>query len=170
MFKISEQFVLWDIPKKTMMIKFLSSDAVKTEAISDELLDRVEKEAAQAYNLIPFSNIKKASDAQWNHVVDTTVPADMLGTNIFELTWTQKNASTGVIEFRKWRVFMDTDSGLPKKIEQFIKLEAETEYTLEISKVITYPTANQIQSLIYRTFGPIPDRQREPEYIGTPGG
>jgi hypothetical protein len=170
MSKISEQFVLWDIPNKTMMIKFLSSDAVKTQAISDELLDRVKKEAAQAYNLIPFSNIKKVSGAQWSYVADPTVPADMLGTNIFELTWTQKNASTGVIEFRKWRVFMDKDSGLPEKIEQFIKPEAETEYTLEISKVITYPDANQIKSLIHRTFGPIRGRQREPGYIGTPGG
>jgi hypothetical protein len=170
MSKISEQFVLWDIPRKTMMIKFLSSNAVKTQAISDELLDRVEKEAAQAYNLIPFSNIKKVSGAQWSYVEDPTVPTNMLGTNIFELTWTQKNTSTGVIEFRKWRVFMGADTGLPEKIEQYVKLEAETEYTLEISKVITYPSADQIQSFIHRTFGPPRSRQREPGYIGTPGG
>ncbi len=169
MSRIGEQFVLWDIPNKAMMIKFLSSGAVKTEAISEELLDRVAKEAARAYNLVPFSDIKKVSDAQWSRVEDTTVAANVLGTNIFDLAWTQKNASSGLVEFRKWRVFMDMDTDLPKKTEQYVKLEAEAEYKLEISEVITYPSAGQIQALIHRTFGPTPGQQREPEYIGTPG-
>jgi len=169
MSRFAEQFVLWDIPNRVKMTKNLSSDSVKTEKLSEDVISKFKKAASPTFSLVPFSDVSNVSGAQWSRVKNLEVVATVPGTLVYDLIWSGKNTTSDVIEFRKWRVFVDEDTDLPKKTEQYVKLKAEDEYKFEKADVVTYPSGDQIQALIRETFGPAAIQLSEPEYMGTPG-
>jgi len=70
---------------------------------------------------------------------------------------------------RKWRVFVEDRTNLPKKIEWYAKTRPEDEYVVERFVVVAYPSEAEIQDIILNIFGPRDNRPDDPEYIGTPG-
>ncbi len=169
MVRFSERFVLWDIPNKVQMIKYLSTGSITTTAITDEMLAKVEQAAGRRFGLVPFSDISDVSGARWSRVGESKVAAAVSGTKVYELTWPQKETSSETIELRKWRVFVDTHTNLPKRAEHYFKLDHEEDYKFEKYEVITYPSEGEIQAVVRTTFGPAAGRPDEPGYIGTPG-
>jgi len=169
MVRFGERFVLWDIPNKVQMIKYLSTGSITTTAITDEKLAKVEQAAGRRFGLVPFSDISDVSGARWSRVEESKVAAAVSGTKVYELTWPQKETSSEAIESRKWRVFVDTHTNLPKRTEHYFKLDHEEDYKFEKYEVITYPSEDEIQMDIRKTFGPAAGRPDEPGYIGTPG-
>jgi len=168
MVRFGERFVLWDIPNKVQMIKYLSTGSITTTAITDEMLAKVEQATGRRFGLVPFSDISDVSGAQWSRVKDPEIEVTVSGTKVYELTWPQKETSSETIESRKWRVFVDTHTNLPKRAEHYFKLDHEEDYKFEKYEVITYPSEDEIQMDIRKTFGPSAGRPRQPEYIGTP--
>ena len=167
-FRIGEQFVLWDIPNRVKMIRYLSSDSISTIAINDEMLAKVEQAAGQRFGLLPFSDISDIPGAKWIRVEVPKIEAAVLGTKVYELTWQQENTTSDAIRFRKWRVFVDKRNNLPKRAEHYFKLEHGEDYKFEKYEVITYPIVSQIQAIVKKTFGQASSRPGGPEYIGTP--
>ncbi|HUU16134.1 MAG TPA: hypothetical protein VMW72_03205 [Sedimentisphaerales bacterium] len=168
MVRFGERFVLWDIPNRVRMTRYLSSDSVKTEMLSDEILAKVEQAASRRFGLVPFSDISDVSRARWSRVEDPRLAAVVSGSKVYELTWPQKEAGSETIEFRKWRVFVDTRTKLPKRAEHYFKFEPGEDYKFEKYEVITYPSEGEIQAVVHETFVPAASRPGEPEYIGTP--
>ena len=167
--RFSERFVLWDIPNKVQMIKYLSSGSITTTAITDEMLNKVEEAASRRFGLVPFSDMSNISGAQWIRVEDSEIETTMYGTKVYDLTWTERNTTFfQTIRLRKWRVFVDAGTKLPERAEWYSKFEPEGEYKLETFSVVTYPNESQIKVLIRNTFGPSATQPRQPEYIGTP--
>jgi hypothetical protein len=170
MSRLGEQFVLVDIPNKVRITRSLSSDSIRTEAISKEMLAGAEKTIHQTFGLLPFASYRDVpKNAQWNRVDDMRVTAIVPGTKVYELIWLQKSTTSGLIGFRMWRVFVDPRTSLPIRAEHYFKLENEEDYKFEKYEVITYPSEDEIQMDIRKTFGPAAGRPDEPGYIATPG-
>jgi hypothetical protein len=167
MFQIGRQLVLWDIPNKVKMTKNLSSDSFRSQILSGEMLSRVKQAALQRFGLVPFSNISDISGARWTRLNDLEAQADVSGTKVYDLTWQDKNAALGAIKLHRRRFFVDKRTNLLKKIELYGKLESEAEYKFETFAVVTYPSEDQIRTLIRETFGSAPTQPRDPDYIGT---
>jgi hypothetical protein len=164
------QLALWDMPIRVKMIKFLASDSLQTEAITDQMLAELDKSAAQTLRLFPFSDANGVPDgSQWNAVDESQVAIHVPQTKVYELTWTPASETSGAIAYRKCRLFVDIHTHLPKRAEWYGKSRPEDEYTFETFTVVSYPSKSEIQDLIRNTFGPHPGRPDEPEYIGTPG-
>jgi hypothetical protein len=167
MFRIAEQFVLWDIPNKVKKTKRLSSESIKVETPSKELLSRLEKGIINNFGLLAFTDYKDVpKGAQWNRLDDPEVAAIVPGAEVYDLIWTTQ---TKVIEFHKWRYFVDTSRNLPIRAEIYSKKASEQEYTLYKYEVIIYLTEAEIKALIRNTFGSAAVRPGEPGYISTPG-
>jgi len=169
MVRFGERFVLWDIPNKVQMIKYLSTGSITTTAITDEMLAKVEQATGRRFGLVPFSDISDVSGARWSRVEDSEIVTTMSGTEVYDLTWLQESTTGTAVRFCKWRVFVDTCTNLPKRAEWYSKLKPEEEYRFETFTVVTYPSESEIQALIRRTFGPGASRTGEPEYMSTPG-
>lgn len=164
------QFALWNVPIRVKMIKFLASDAVRTEAITDEMLAGLDKSAAQTTRLFPFSDASGAADnAQWSAVDQSQVTVVLPETKVYDLTWAAASEAPDAFVHRKCRFFVDIRTHLPKRTEWYAKSRPEDKYTFETFTVVSYPSEGEIQDLIRNTFGPRPGRPDEPEYIGTPG-
>lgn len=168
MFRIGEQLVLWDIPNNVKMTKNLSSDSVKTQILSGEMLSKVKQAAGQRFGLLPFSKISDIPGARWTRLEDSDIEAVVSGTRVYDLTWPETNTVSGAINLRKWRIFLDRDTDLPKRTEWYSKLLSEDEYKFQTFAVVTYPSESQIQVLIRETFGSAATQPRDPEYRGTP--
>jgi hypothetical protein len=159
------QYTLWDTKNRVKMIKFLSSNVIQTEPITQQMLAELEKSAAEAADLLPFSNRNNIpKDAQWSRIDEQTLSTAVPGTKVYELTWTAKSATTGAVIYRKWRVFIEDHTGLPERIEWYSKTSPESEYKLDKFAIIAYPSEDEIQNTIRNIFG----RPENPEYIGTP--
>jgi hypothetical protein len=159
------QYTLWDTKNRVKMIKFMSSNAIQTEPITQQMLDEFEKSAAGAADLLPFSNRNNIpKDAQWNRMDEQTLSTAVPGTKAYELTWIAKITTTGAVIYRKWRVFIEVRTDLPKRIEWYSKTRPDNEYKLDTFAIIAYPSEDEIQNTIRNIFG----RPENPEYIGTP--
>jgi hypothetical protein len=157
--KASEvEFVLWDISNKVKKTKDSLSGSVKTEVVSEQMLAKAEKSMTRTFGLVPFSDITDVPEgAQWNRVDDPQVLAIVPGTEVYDLTWSRTNVL--VIYYRKWRVFVDTDTNLPKRAEWHSK-DVDTrpgkpkgQWRLNSLSVVTYPSESEIQALIQKIFG-----------------
>jgi hypothetical protein len=168
MFKIGEQFILLDIPNKMKMTKNISSDSVNVEMLSGEILSRVKQAASQRFGLFPFSKMSDISDQQWARIEDSQVEAIVPGTRVYELNCEQTATSSGLLNLRKWRVFLDKKTNLPRRTEWYPKRQPENEYEFETYDVVTYLSEKQMQTLIRDTFGPAALQPHQPGHIGTP--
>ncbi len=165
-----EQYTLWDTKNRVKMIKYLSSNAVHTEPITQQMLAELEKSTAGSADMVPFSDGNDIpSDAQWSRIDDREVSAAVPGTKAYDLNWIAKSTDSQAAVHRKWRVFVEDRTNLPRKIEWYAKSSSEDEYGVERFVVIAYPSEDEIQDIIKNIFGPRDDRPDDPEYIGTPG-
>jgi hypothetical protein len=158
------QYTLWDTKNRVKMIKFLSSDSIHTEPITRQMLAELEKSAATA-GMVAFSDGNDIPpDEKWSRVDDKAVSAAVPGTRAYDLTWTAKRTGPQAIVYRKWRIFTEDHTGLPRRIEWYSKAVSENEYVFDKFVVIAYPSEDEIQDIIRNIFGP----RDGPEYIGTP--
>jgi len=101
-------------------------------------------------------------------VDDPNVTSIFPGTKVYELTWLQKSINSDMVIFRKWRVFVDTPTNLPRRTEWYSKLKPDDEYRFQTCEVVTYPSESEIKVLLSDIFGPDDGQPGEPEYMGTP--
>jgi hypothetical protein len=130
------------------------------------LLTELEKSAATSADIVPFSERDDIpTEAKWIHIDDKEVTSVVPGTKAYELSWIEKNTDSQSALYKKWRVFAENRTILPKRIEWYSKAGTEGDYGFEKYVVITYPSEDKIQDIIRDIFG----RQDDPEFIGTPG-
>ncbi|MGB2865108.1 MAG: hypothetical protein WBC05_17400 [Sedimentisphaerales bacterium] len=162
------QFALWDIPNKVKMTMYLS--AVQTQALTEQMLAELEKSVTPLSGISPFSYIRDIPEqARWNRISDPAVSVVVPGSEVYEMVWTQQGTTSELVLYRKWRVFVDARTNLPKRAESYVRSGIEQKYRLESFVIITYPSESEIQDIVRNIFGPRDDRPDDPEYIGTPG-
>jgi hypothetical protein len=160
------QYTLWDAKNSIKMVKFLSSNSIQTEPITQLMLTELEKSVANSADMVPFSDRDDIpNEAQWIHIEDIEVSSAIPGTKAYELKWIDKTTNSQLALHKKWRVFAEDRSGLPKRIEWYSKAGSEDEYRFEKYVIVTYPSEDEIQDIIRDIFG----RQDDPGFIGTPG-
>ncbi len=163
------QFTLWDVSNKVQMMKFLSSESVPTEPITEQMLAELGKSVIPSSSLFPDTGVAP-DGAQWNRVSDPQAAAAVAPkTEVYDLVWTVGSPPPGGAVVRKWRLFADKRTHLPRRAEWYAKPTAQDEYRLEMFAVISYPTEREIQDVVDSVFGSRWRRSGQPEYIPTPG-
>ncbi len=162
------RFALWDISSKVQMTMYLSE--VQTEPLTEERLAELEKSMASSSGVAPFADAKDVPErARWSRVKDPAASPVIPGCAVYDLEWLQQGAVSEASTYRRWRVFVDSKTHLPRRAESYAKSESEKEYVLEYFVMITYPSEREIQDIVASTFGPPESRTGGPEHIGTPG-
>jgi len=149
--KTKKQAILFDLQNRIRKIKNLSTDSIQETPISGDFLTKVEKYITGSFGLLPFPDISEVpKDTQWNRLGNEYIEAPIPGTEVYDLTW--KMIKGMVTEYYRWRVFIDTQTNLPKRTEWYKKTPVENEYTLWSIEVVSYPTDNEIKAVIRSTF------------------
>jgi hypothetical protein len=156
-----------DLSKKMQTTIYLSN--VKTEPLTEEKLRDLRQSMTPSFALAPFFTTDDLPDKiKWRRVNDQVIISTIPGCIVYELIWEIYTPSVGITH-KKWRIFLDPDTHLPKRTETHVKSESDVEYRLEKFVVVTYPDKNDIREIVANTY----DRSRgstgDPSYIGTPG-
>ena len=160
------RYSLLDLGNKVQTTMFLSN--VKTEPLTEEKLRDLRQSMTPSFALAPFFNAADVPDgAKWHIVTDPAVVAAVPRCKVYELVWEQESASSEGFTLRKWRVFVDVKTHLPKRTESYVK--ADSEYRLEKFALVTYPGQSEIKNVVASTIGRTRESTGDPEYIGTPG-
>ncbi|MHC4531784.1 MAG: hypothetical protein ACYSXD_09515 [Planctomycetota bacterium] len=148
MIKTGKQLVLWDIPNGVRKSKQLDTAVTETIPLTAVSVADVEKKIAGSLGLLPFYDISDVpQDAEWKRVADDGLSATAKGTEVYDLTWTEKQ-HIGFVVFRRWRVFVDPKTNLPQKTEFYKKLAVDDEFTLETTMIVEYLSDKEIPAVI----------------------
>jgi hypothetical protein len=164
------QFTLWDVSNKVKMMKFLSSESVPTEPITERMLAELGKSVIPSSSLFPFADAGAVPDgAQWKPVSDPKAAAVAPESEMYDMVWTAASPPSEAAVYKKWRLFADKRTHLPIRAEWYVKPKLQDDYRLEVFAVVSYPAESEIRSVVDSVFGSRWRRSGEPEYIGTPG-
>jgi hypothetical protein len=148
MTKTAKQSVLWDIANRTRKTKQLDIGITETVGLTDDIIAGIKRKTSSALDLMPFYDISDVPEgADWSRVADKDLEAAAKGVEVYDLTWTER-AYDGSTVLKKWRVFADSETNLPQRIEWYEKLATDNEYTLNSAMVVEYLNDNEMQDVI----------------------
>jgi hypothetical protein len=137
--KTGEEFVLFDVVRKTQTIKRPGSKPIPQPMSANQLADR-ERHINNSIDLLySFSGIPAGWEWKEGQAVNE-------GTEIYELTW--KPEFYVEPYFNKLVFFIDPDTNRPVRVEFCRKLAGENEFKIQSSKVIDYPDDKEIADKI----------------------
>ena len=147
MTKTEKELVLWDIPNRVEKLKHADTNLIGTTLLSDEVISKIEETITGFWGLVPFADLSVIpDDAEWSRVADDSLETIVKGTEVYDLTWIEKRYS-GSDTFKKWRVFVNPETNLPKRTEFYKKL-ADGEYILRLVKIVEYLSDSEMQAVI----------------------
>jgi hypothetical protein len=111
------------------------------------LVADAEKKITGSLGLMPFYDMSEIpKDAEWSRVDNENVEISS-GIEVYDLQWIEKKYGGSAI-FKKWRVFADSETNLPQRIEWYEKLTAGSEYTLSSVMEVEYLSDSEIREII----------------------
>ena len=144
------QYVLWDYDNRQVRIK-TKGENIRIESISEDIAAEGKESFNGSFGLLPFSDVTQAKkEAQWNRVDSTNISIDP-GVEVYDLTWNKK-VTAEITEYNKWRVYVNTTTKLPLRIEWYLKTDSTVNYTIGTIETITYPSDSEIKEFIEITF------------------
>jgi len=137
MFKTEMECVLWDLKGKSRKSRDLNTGSITMAELMEGVL-----------GLLPFDNISAVPEgAGWQKVAGEDVEITIPNTEVYDLMWIEKSLIGSIIH-RKWRGYIDIETKLPMKVEQWRKRANEEEYELSTVTKVAYPTAVEIRAVI----------------------
>lgn len=148
MTKTEKEIVLWDLQNKVKKTKRLGSNSVETTVLSAEMVTEIGTTVTTFLGLVPFADLSVLPDnASWNKVASQGLGGITERVEVYDLTWDEK-AYDGSVVFKKWRVFVDPKTNLPKITEFYEKSPADTNYNLRSGKIVEYLSDSEMQEFI----------------------
>ena len=144
--RASGQLVAFDILNGIQTIKRLDTAAPETIPLSDDVVASIEKKISGSLGLMPYNDISEIPPGSQLHRVDDEIPEAAEGIEIYDLNLTK--ATYGSSVFRKWRVFADAKTSLPRRVEWYKKFTDDAEFELETVMVVEYLDDSKIQKVI----------------------
>jgi len=146
--KTDSESVLWDISNKTKKIKH--NNSIETTKLNTEMISEIQNTMNNSLGLLPFNNISEIPiDTKWSRVNNVEINSG--GVEVYDLQWTEKRYGGSAV-FKKWRIFADSHTDLPRRVEWYQKLNPDDRYILQSVNSIEYLDNNQIQDVIKESF------------------
>ena len=146
--KTERQFVLRDVPSGQMTVRQLGDDSVEIRSMSPEMISDANKRLRGSLGLVLFAELSRLpKNSTWSPIGDDQLAAAPEGVEVYDLTWTQE-VPNGPVMMRKWRFFVDSQTGLPRKVELYRKSTNDREYERKFVKTVEYLTDKQIQEAV----------------------
>jgi hypothetical protein len=153
-FEDRDAYTLWDMSNRTIRIRLLKEEEAKTIEMSDQVFARGQSQIAHTLGLVPFDEIADLPEgATWEKVADPNGAALVPGTQPYDLVWTTPISATRQME--RWRFFVDPWTHLPARVEVYAQAPTEPRPQLHKTLVVSYPTDQEVRTLV-RTLFPGP--------------
>jgi len=144
--KTGNGFVLWDLAGGAKKVKHPGDNSIETTKLTSEMINEMAGKISNSFGLMPFYAISEIpKGAEWKRIDDKNIKtSDEI--EVYELQWSEKVNDDTV--FRKWRVFADAKTNLPRKVEWYRKSSFDDEYILKSISTVEYPDEGEMQKII----------------------
>jgi hypothetical protein len=148
MTSVGDELTIWDINRGIRRTYIGLPDKTKQESLSSEETARIASIINSSLNVMPFENMSELpKDAKWQRLNDVEIGSDTSNLEVYGLLWSDQN-QLNILVIRKWQVFVDPETKLPRRTEFYQMLPGEQEYTLKSFKVVDYPTDGEMRAII----------------------
>jgi hypothetical protein len=150
--KTSNGLVLSDVANKVRKSKKSGTDTLEIMSLSGDSIDDVNLKISASLGIMPFDNMSDIpADAQWSHLTDANQFSAIKGTEVYELTWSQRTYGTLSV-ISKWRAFVDAEINIPRRIESYQRLSSEQDFNLISIIKVEILNDNAMKSIIDESF------------------
>jgi len=143
LYKTGPEYILWDIEAKSKITRDLNTGSITTIPLNTGVFLNVKETIRDL--LLLNSKQEVLEGAKWLPVADEDIENPIPGTQVYGLVWTDKSLIGSLI--RKWRVYINVETKLPKRIEWWVKLGQEQEKCESVTEV-SYPTTDEMKAFI----------------------
>ncbi|MHC4336975.1 MAG: hypothetical protein ACYSU6_02460 [Planctomycetota bacterium] len=148
MTKTAKELVLWDIPNGVRKSRSLEAAVIKTTHLTDDSVADIEERMRGSLGLMPFYDIYELPEgAEWVRIPEGDLKHIAAATEVYDLKWTIELPDKSVVS-KKWRFFVDTNAGIPQRIEVYVQLPIEEAYTLDTTIIVQYLSDDEMQSTV----------------------
>jgi hypothetical protein len=131
--------ILSDISARVRKTKDFDTGITEQVPLNNGAMTEVTNMIHGSLHLMPFRTPSDISaDAKWSEIRDPRLNLNAVNTKVYELSWDDK-ASYGSTIKRILRIFSDSSTNLPKKIQWFNQSLSDSEPVLESVMIIEYP-------------------------------
>ncbi|MFA6186641.1 MAG: hypothetical protein WC770_05445 [Phycisphaerae bacterium] len=148
LFHSGNHWMLWDIQNKIKKTQITGSDSSEVGNLNDADIASIKQTMNIPLGVLPFQRYSSLPNKySWKLSADDKVALQIRNTCIYDLLWVDKTANDSSIHY-KWRAYIDKDTMLPKRVENWRKQSAASQYELTGWTNITYPTTQEVKYLI----------------------
>ena len=148
MAKVGSEMALWDIGNGLRKTKSSITNTIETNQLTEGSITGIEKKISGYLGLVPFGSMSDIPvNHSWDDVTGKYPQAAAEGLEVYELTWVSKKYS-GFDEFWKWRVYLESKTKLPHRVEWYHKLAADEKYVLQDIIEVEYLSGSEIQTVL----------------------
>jgi hypothetical protein len=142
----SSATVLWDLNACVVKTKHPDSSAIDLSKLPYETIQKVSKEQDGSLGLMPFTQSAELPEgARWTQE-DNTKSAFSTNIKVYDLIWSDKNPNGSTVT-KKWRVFVDLKTDLPKRVEWYAG-SAGGVFRMTSYALVDYPNIDEAKQLI----------------------
>ena len=149
MTKTGETSVLLDVANGVRKEK-IGAGHTETLPLPNEAIAGTKKMIDGFLGLVPFADLSFIPpDIEWKHVKNNDLETSAKNAEIYELTWVERSLAGNEV-FRKWRVFLDPETFLPKETEFYTKGVGDNQYVLKSIMKVEYLSDSEMKAVVDR--------------------
>ena len=142
--KTGNECTLSNISNRMQKTKDLGTGIIKQTSLNSDVLADIVTQIRGSLHIMPFRTPSDIpADARWSEITDSEIAVKTSNTKVYELSWARNNYSGSTIQ-RSWRIFTDTSTNLPQKIQWFKQSASDPQPVLESIMIIEYPGDEEI--------------------------
>ena len=148
LFYSANHWILWDIQNRVRKSWTSKLAYLETNELNDAELVNVRQTMDIPLALLPFQSPYSLPDKyDWKLLPDRELTGQFSNTQVYDLLWSDKTVNGSLVYYR-WRVYINKDTLLPKRIENWQKYSSAGKYELKNWMDITYPQTYEVKKLI----------------------
>ena len=147
LFQSGNRWILWDIENKIKKTQITGLGSIEVDNLTNTEIASIKQTMNIPLGVLPFQSYSSLPEKySWKSSVKDKTVLQIQNTYVYDLLWTDNTTNNRVISY-KWRAYIDKDTMLPKRVENWRKQSAE-QYELTGWTTITYPTTQEVKDLI----------------------
>ena len=148
MLKVGQELTLWDFRAGSRKVKSFHNVVPQAVPLTEADATTAKRTINSPLGIMPFNKMSDVpADAKWNRVSDDALQAGTLDCEVYDLTWTRSSLRSET-KLGKWRVFVDSNTNLPRKAQFYDKFPTDAEYVLRNELVVEYLSDREVEAAV----------------------
>ena len=148
MTRTRQEMVLWDVTKGIRKRKETANSITEVEMLSANKSTNIKQIINGTLGIMPGNDVSELpAGHKWKDVDDIDLEPEFQDCKVYDLTWSKINNRDEPV-FWRWRLFIETDSCRPKKVESSSMSPTDEKYIPHKYKEIKYLDEDEIKTVI----------------------